>query len=146
MLQTPESHSNFHSETRKNPASQRNCRYLYLRGTIYYFRYAFSKDLRERLEHTEIRISLRTGFVYQAKKLATHLGAHLEYMLMAEEQKSYKEIRRELASKLEELLDSCPDKKPPVISDIKTRMDKLRQKYLDAADNLPGQASEWNPV
>lgn len=104
MLQTRASHSHSAPETRKNFAINRSARYLYLRGSIFYFRYAFPKDFREKFGHSEIRMSLRTGFVHQARKLARHLSACLEGLLMSGEDKTYEELRAEVVAQLEPTL------------------------------------------
>lgn len=109
--------------------------HIYLRGSIYYFRYAFSKELREKFQHTEIRISLRTGFVHQARKIARYLSVCLEKLLMDDEKgKNYKILRDDLARELESFLAGYPEKNPPSIREIKSRIDGLRQKYMDEAD------------
>ncbi|WP_368356355.1 DUF6538 domain-containing protein [Desulfolutivibrio sulfodismutans] len=51
--------------------------YLYLKGNLYYFRYAFPKALRDLLGHTEIRISLKTGYVREARH--SDLRPHAKY-------------------------------------------------------------------
>ena len=134
MLQTQASLSHPAPGTRRNSTISRSARYLYLRGSIFYFRYAFPKDLREKFGHSEIRMSLRTGFVHQARKLARHLGACLEKLLMSDEDKTYEELKAELAAQLEAHLACYPEKHPPSISEIRGRMDKLRKKYMDTAD------------
>lgn len=134
MLQTRASHSHSAPETRKIFAINRSARYLYLRGSIFYFRYAFPKDFREKFGHSEIRMSLRTGFVHQARKLARHLSACLEGLLMSGEDKTYEELRAEVVAQLEAYLACYPEKHPPSISEIRGRIDRLRKNYMDTAD------------
>lgn len=47
--------------------------YLYRKGNIYYFRYVIPQRMRDSLGGTEIRLSLRTAYVREAKSLADRL-------------------------------------------------------------------------
>ncbi|WP_369334276.1 DUF6538 domain-containing protein [Solidesulfovibrio aerotolerans] len=51
--------------------------YLYFKGNLYYFRYAFPKAYRDLLGHAEIRISLQTEYVREARNRASGLYAIL---------------------------------------------------------------------
>ena len=51
------------------------------------------------------------------------------------EELNFAAAKAHLASKLKELMDSCPEKKPPTIATIRQRMDQLRQRMLEAADS-----------
>lgn len=131
-----DSHSNFRTPILSGSGKKRRSPgYLYQKGNIFYFRYAFSAHERERLQHAEIRISLRTGFVHEAKKNARHLCASLEeFMEKNRDNISYEETREHLCARLKELMDSSSRKNPPSIAVIRERMDQLRQKMLDNAD------------
>ena len=115
---------------------RRSPSYLLLQGTIYYFRYAFPENLRQRFKTREIRLSLRTGFILEARTIARLLRAYLDELLMnkKDETLTREELRKKLAVKLEELMRTCQEKCPPSIADIRQRMDKLRQDFLDSAD------------
>ena len=47
--------------------------YLYRKRNIYYFRYVLPKHMRKSLGGTEIRLSLRTAYIREAKRLANKL-------------------------------------------------------------------------
>lgn len=134
MQPARDSHPSVRQKTQKSSPSVKPPHYLYLRGNIFYFRYTLSREFQERFGHTEIRMSLGTGFVNQAKKIARYMRTCLEELLMSGNEKTYKELREELAAKLEAYLDRFPEKHLPTISHIKARMNDLRQKYLDAFD------------
>lgn len=125
------------SHIRRSPS------YLFLQGTIYYFRYVFPEEMKRRFNLREIRLSLRTGFILEARTNARQLRAYLEELLMKKKDETLTraDIRTKLAAKLEELLNSCPEKQPPSMSVIRQRMDKLRQDFLDSAD-----ANLYKPV
>lgn len=69
----------------KAESKRRTPSYLYVRGTIYYFRYVLTPDERERYGRSEIRLSLRTGFLGEAKRMARRLRTRVEGMLMTGE-------------------------------------------------------------
>lgn len=52
---------------------QRSPSYLYKKGNIFYFRYKFTAKEKEHFQHAEFRISLKTGFVHEAKKTGSPL-------------------------------------------------------------------------
>ena len=115
--------------TRRSPS------YLYRKGNIFYFRYAFSAEERQRFQRSEIRISLRTGFIHEARKKARQLRAMLEG-LMAKEQSmpSAHEIREKMLAELKTLMESCPQKNPPSPAAIRQRMDRMLKDMLDTMD------------
>lgn len=84
------------------PAHRKATDHLYLRGTVYYFRYAFPKRLREKFGQTEIRISLRTGLLHQARKLSRRLWSRLEEEVMPDRQRTLDEIKEFLVKEWEE--------------------------------------------
>lgn len=71
--------------------------YLYLKGNIYYFRYALPKTLQKVLGGVEIRCSLRTAYLRKAKFFADKL-----YNAMKEELRntmlSLREIKKRMAA------------------------------------------------
>lgn len=125
------------SSTASPKRIQRAPSYLYKKGNIFYFRYKFSPKEKEHFQHAEFRISLQTGFVHEAKKLARQLRSKLEGLLMQQPQEpiDFIKLKKKLAQELKKLMDLCPEKNPPSIAEIKNRMDKLRQRILNSADN-----------
>ena len=109
--------------------------YLYQRGNVYYFRYAFPDYLKERFKRRELRLSLCTGFLRTAKKIAAKLRWRLEEILMEQDTMNYGEVRTRLAAELTALLESCGEKRLLTLDEIRRRIDSLRQRMLDAADN-----------
>lgn len=94
----PATHSTNHRLTKSCAA------HLYLRGNIYYFRFAFPKKFREAFGQTEIRVSLQTGFRRQAQKLAGLLWSCVEELLVADRESTLHEIKEVVASKLKEII------------------------------------------
>lgn len=77
--------------------------YVYLKGNIYYFRYAFPLADKQRLGYSEIRISLRTAYKRKALEHAKILYAELKGALMENSTLTYSEIKLRLLNKLKEL-------------------------------------------
>ena len=73
-----------------------SCSHLYLRGTLYYFRYTFPSRLQAQLGRTGIRLSLRTGHLRLAKRLAAVLYAEIQIILLSGTMLSYQEIHRRM--------------------------------------------------
>lgn len=116
-------------KTRRSPS------YLYRKGNIFYFRYAFSAQEKQRLQRAEIRISLRTGFIHEARKKARQLRAALEeFMTKEQTMPSPQEVREHMLATLKELMESCSEKRPPSSVEIRQRMDRMRQDMLDTMD------------
>lgn len=114
---------------------QRSPSYLYKKGNIFYFRYKFTVKEKEHFQHAEFRISLKTGFVHEAKKLARRLRAKLEGLIMDDQKNlNYNEIRKQITAELKKLMDSYPQKNPPSTAEIKTRIDGFLQKFLNQMD------------
>ena len=63
---------------------QRSASYLYLKGTIYYFRCRFTSEQKEKYKVGEIRLSLQTGFLHEARKLSLFLHVYPSELLMDE--------------------------------------------------------------
>lgn len=184
------------------PAHKKATDHLYLRGNIYYFRYALPKKLKERMGQSEIRVSLRTGFLQEARKLSRHIWSRFTDEFMADKGRTIQEIRdfitREweekfkaeapdiiegqpapdleypgnmrpykfikeleeesvtldqcvtlpalkdyLAKEIEKLYPECPNRAGIEISEIRQRMNKLRQILMDEIDrNLYETANE----
>ncbi|MDD4732499.1 MAG: tyrosine-type recombinase/integrase [Desulfovibrio sp.] len=78
--------------------------YLYLRGSLYYFRYAFSDVEKAEIGRSEIRISLRTGYRREAQPLASALYTEIQH-LMKDSMLDYMEIRRRMNEVLCRLLE-----------------------------------------
>lgn len=115
---------------------QRSPSYLYKKGNIFYFRYKFTAKEKIQFQHSEFRISLQTGFVHEAKKLARQLRSKLEGILMQnQDETSFTDLKNQLIAELKRLMDSCPKKNPPSISEIKKRMNIFLQKNLDNMDS-----------
>lgn len=109
--------------------------YLYQKGNIFYFRYRFSSKEKELFQHAEIRVSLKTGFIKEAKRLARRLRSKIEGLIMEKQGKlDYTELKEKITLELKQLMDLYPEKNPPSITEIKYRMDLLRQKILADAD------------
>ena len=79
--------------------------YLYRKGNIYYFRYALPKRLREALGGTEIRLSLRTAYMRQAKKLADKLYDAVLKGLEGQQMLTLQEIKQRLALLVSDLAE-----------------------------------------
>lgn len=75
------------------PRHKKATDHLYLRGNIYYFRYALPKSMKDRVGHAEIRISLRTGFLQEARKLSRCLWSILMEEIMPDQERTFQEIK-----------------------------------------------------
>lgn len=117
--------------------------YLYQKGNIFYFRYRFSSKEKELFQHTKIRVSLKTGFIKEAKRLARRLRAKLEGFIMEDlENMDYNELKQKMAIELKKLMDLCPEKNPPSLTEIKSRMNLVLQKFLTQIDSTLEQPKE----
>lgn len=72
--------------------------YLYRKGNIYYFRYVIPQRMRDLLGGTEIRLSLRTAYVREAKSLADRLYDALRIDLQGQLMLTLQEIKKRLAA------------------------------------------------
>ncbi len=136
MQPSPSFQANISSQTKTSPRQKRHGTYLYLKSNTYYFRYAFTAQQKAHFARTEIRMSLRTGFLNLAKRLARNLYITLENLLMdGRNTLTYTEVRQKLILQLQELLDSYPVKKNISIVDIQERMAKVLHNMLLHADN-----------
>ncbi len=80
--------------------------YLYRKGNIYYFRYVVPAQLRERIGCCEVRISLGTGYLYEARRRCTILANALPEMLEESGMAlTYKDIKSRLYRLLEDLFE-----------------------------------------
>lgn len=77
--------------------------HVYLKGNIYYFRYAFPLADKQRLGYSEIRISLRTAYKREALEHAKILYAEFKEALMGNSALTYSEIKLRLLNKLKKL-------------------------------------------
>lgn len=78
--------------------------YLYQRGNLYYFRYAFPSAIKARLGYSELRVSLKTGYIREAKRLAAVLAGDLKMTLSGDFMLTYQEIRARMHRLLQDLL------------------------------------------
>lgn len=106
--------------------------YLYLKGNLYYFRYAFPKAYRDLLGRAEIRISLQTGYVREARHRASGLYALL-LNLVGGGLLDYQELRMQLKQWLIRLLDE-PNKKSISQQDIRERLNGYLRVLLEQDD------------
>ena len=74
------SHSAVHHPTLQREHVQKSPSHLYLKGNIWYFRYALPPKLRARFACSEIRLSLSTPYLSDSRKYATALTSCLEDM------------------------------------------------------------------
>lgn len=78
--------------------------HLYLKSNVYYFRYVFVEPYAERIGHSEIRLSLRTGYARKAKCFSGRIFHELLSLLEENPMLNYLEIRRRLNSCLVKML------------------------------------------
>ncbi len=69
---------------------------LYLRGTLYYFRFKFPHWLRLLTGHGEIRLSLGTGHLRNARRQGVRLYSELQTLILGGKVLDYIEIKRRL--------------------------------------------------
>lgn len=126
---------NSHPRRNSSTAVKRSPTYLYLRGSLYYFRYALSAEDKARYGHSEVRISLRTGFLHEARKRAKRLHTALEEALADISLPNWEGLKARLTAELEAQIDACPNKKPLNIVEIRERMDAFLNDMLNKADS-----------
>jgi len=63
------------------PHITRSQNHLYLKGTTYYFRHSVPHDLRDSLGRSEIRMSLQTGYLTEARPKARILTSGVKQIL-----------------------------------------------------------------
>jgi len=63
------------------PQITRSPNHLYLKGTVYYFRHSIPHDMRETLGRSEVRISLQTGYLAEARPKARILASGMKRIL-----------------------------------------------------------------
>lgn len=106
--------------------------YLYLKGNLFYFRYAFPKIYRDRLGHAEIRMSLETGYVREARVRAVSMCSRLR-ILLGSGVMDYQELRQQLKEWLLQLL-AKDDKKPVSQREIRERINGYLRVLLENDD------------
>lgn len=79
--------------------------YLYRKRNIYYFRYVLPKHMRKLLGGTEIRLSLRTAYIREAKRLADKLHDALRTDLQGQLMLTLQEIKKRLAALVSNLAE-----------------------------------------
>lgn len=79
--------------------------YLYRKRNIYYFRYVIPKNMRKSLGGTEIRLSLRTAYVREAKPLADKLHDTLRTDLQGQLMLTLQEIKKRLEALVNNLAE-----------------------------------------
>jgi hypothetical protein len=98
--------------TSRKTSAGRTATYLYRKGNIFYFRYAFTPHLKMHFGRSELRVSLRTGFVKEARQQARILYTALEALLMDEKNPpSFEELRLHVIQQLETRLATYQKKK-----------------------------------
>lgn len=107
--------------------------YLYLKGNLFYFRYAFPKVYRDRLGRAEIRISLETGYKREARARAMSLHSKLQIFLASGVMDDYQEIRQQLKDWLVQLLEE-KQKVPVSQREIRERLNGYLCELLDDDD------------
>jgi integrase len=106
--------------------------YLYLKGNLFYFRYVFPKVHRDRLGHAEIRMSLETGYVREARARAVSLYSTL-YVLLERGVMDYQELRQQLKGLLISILEG-KNKNPISQSEIRERLNWHLRELLEQDD------------
>lgn len=80
--------------------------HLYLKNNVYYFRYAFSQTEIKRFGRKEIRLSLHTRYVCEARKRAKRLFTELLVMIEVDKMLDYEEIKLRLYNVLLKILNA----------------------------------------
>lgn len=106
--------------------------YLYLKGNLFYFRYAFSKIYRDRLGRAEIRMSLETGYMREARVRAVSMCSRIRILLESGVM-DYQELRQQLKEWLLQLL-AKEDKKPVSQKEIRERINGYLRMLLENDD------------
>ena len=120
--------------------------YLYRKRNIFYYRYVFPKNSVWSIHARELRISLKTGYVGMATRLASRLHAvtldFLEKSVMSSSdtpsgQKARLEgLRSQLRRLVEELLDE-PGKRTISIQDARKKLNGFLKRKLDEDASKP---------
>ena len=97
-----------HTPTRRIPA------YLYLKRKIYYFRYALTKERKTILGQTEIRLSLKTGYIREAVFRSGQIHRMLMTLLEGEIVLGINEIKSRLNRLLTQMTESRAARTTPV--------------------------------
>ena len=111
----------------------RSPEYIFLKGSIYYFRARLSASNQKRLGVLEIKFSLKTGILLEARKLAQKLRVYLDEYLM-EGKLSLSEIKAQLTALLESKMQSVPVKRLLTFTEIQARMHSLMFLILEQAN------------
>ncbi len=135
------SHSAVQPPTLQKKHVQKSPSHLYLKGNVWYFRYCFPPKLKEILSRGELRLSLATAYICDARRYATALVACLENIIMTEKTPDIAKIKAELKDKLDEFLshkDASPVlKHPPSVYEIRRRMNNwLLKRLKDIDENI----------
>lgn len=93
--------------------------HLYKRDGLYYFRVVISDKFRQRLDRSELRISLRTAYRRNALALSSRLHVFFYELLESDPMLTYKEIKRRLNIYLQRQLEADHDNisLPPSVED-----------------------------
>ena len=78
--------------------------HLYLKSNVYYFRYVFDGSEVARVGRSEIRLSLRTGYLRKAKWLSGRIYFELMSLINEKPMLDYLEIRRRINNCLIKML------------------------------------------
>ena len=93
-----------HDLAHTRPKERKYGTYLYRRDNLYYFRLIFPDDVKSKLGCSEIRLSLKTGYLREAKRYATILTGALKMALSGDFMLTYHEIRSRMHRLLQDLL------------------------------------------
>ena len=117
--------------------------YLYLRNSLYYFRYVFPRPAQIRLGRAEFRISLRTGHLRWAKFVAARLYVALQFLVSGDNVLNYNEVSRRMHILMQQLLEEELKKNDWLINQSTTRRSAheeeesfLRSVLLPALDGV----------
>ena len=93
-----------HALSTTRPKERQYGTYLYRRGNLYYFRLIFPDDVKAQVGNSEIRLSLKTGYLREAKRYAAILTGALKMALSGDCMLTYHEIRSRMHRLLQDLL------------------------------------------
>ena len=114
--------------------SSRSPSYLYRRKNILYFRYVFTSEQQKLFGSSEIRISLKTGFLREARKKVRCIFAKLQEFSLKNEFIRMSDLRQSLSEMLESHEESASQEQRLSLAEIRRRMDDFRQKILELGD------------
>lgn len=114
------------------------------RGNVYYFRQVIPNDLRERVGRSEIRISLRTAYLREARtkaKAMAGVGVWVFNQIRQDSSMDKREIDRIIKEQFHKFLGECEDK---MLASGPTTLHEV-MKSLSKFDKIK-QGIQWNLV